>query len=140
MLPLLAAAQKNAFERFYDSYSGKEGYTTVFVTGDMIKLIRKDLSGGTGGIESVRVVTQQPPTDDFVERVKGILEAENYKLMSSVSSGPKQISVYMRETSSGKGRRSDCITLISGGKDNVVMNIVGDFDITKLSDLGIKTE
>jgi len=143
MLPLLAAAQtaqKNTFAQFYKNYNGREGYTTVVITGEMIKLMKLDTKG-MAGIRDITIVTEEKPTAEFVEQVGHIVDDQSYKPITLVGNGAKRTAVYLREDPSKKGASTDCIILVSGEKSNVAMNIVGDFDITKLGDLSaIKTE
>ncbi|MDR0510439.1 MAG: DUF4252 domain-containing protein [Rikenellaceae bacterium] len=136
LLPLAAAAQKakDSFDVFYREHVGKSGYMTVEVTSDMLRLLNagEGREEEWGTIGSIRLVTEKKPAEQFLVRIRQIVAAQGYKLMTTVVEGDRHTAVYFK--SSGNPRRSDCITIIAG-KENIVVNIVGDFDIEKLSSL-----
>lgn len=139
-LPLTAAAQKVNFQSLFDKYNGVEGYTTVEITGEMLKLMGgkdSDSSGTFDGISMIRVIVSERPSDTFTDDIKQIA-GPDHKLMTLVNDGGQQIMCYFRENYYNR-RKSEFLIIGYGDKENMALSITGDIDIKKISGLsGIK--
>ncbi|MCD4709429.1 MAG: DUF4252 domain-containing protein, partial [Bacteroidales bacterium] len=67
MLTLFATGQNTAVDKVFDKYSGKEGYTTVYISSFMFNLLSNietddpeynEFKKATSGIKSIKILTQ----------------------------------------------------------------------------------
>ena len=64
---VLLFGQKSAVDKVFDKYSGKDGYTTVYISSYMFNLLSKletddpeynEFKSATSGIKSIKILTQ----------------------------------------------------------------------------------
>lgn len=149
LLPILACGQQRGFTAFYNQYSGREGFTTVEITGDMIRMMGNmivekgsdaDLSRMLNGIKSIKIVVSEHFNEVFIADMNKIVVNSPYKLMTSIVQGAQTTKFYFIELvgakkQSGETLASEFLMLSQGGEDNVLINIVGELDIKKISKL-----
>lgn len=153
---LLATAQAatpgqtdKALDEFFAKYSGKAGYTTMELTGELLKAAYnrdgdKDAGDMFRGVERMRIVVAEKSTAEFAVAVTGLPPKTDLKLLSSINEDGKSMKMYYRAAvpaTRGKDKRSaEFIMFILSPGDNVLIHITGDFDVrnvSKLSGIGI---
>lgn len=141
LAPLGAMAQKGNFSNFYDKYSGKSGYTTVSITGDMLKMISSfapddELGSMLGGVNNIRIVMSDRSSGEFVDDLKKLNEGSNYRVMTSINDSGQNIVFYVKDKPGrSSGQISEFLMVVHGAGDNLAINITGDLDIKKISGL-----
>lgn len=138
-----------ALDEFFSKYSGKEGYTTMELTGELLKAAynkggNNDAGDMFRGVERMRIVVAGKSTAEFAVDVNALPPKTDLKLVSSVNENGKSMKMYYRAAvpaTRGKDKRSaEFFMFILGSSDNVLIHITGDFDIrniSKLSGIGI---
>ena len=67
MLTLFTMGQNSAVDKVFDKYSGKEGYTTVYISSFMFNMLNSletddpefdEFKKATSGIKSIKILTQ----------------------------------------------------------------------------------
>ena len=151
-VPLTATAQKRSgsergFQAFYDKYSGREHFTTIEVSGEILRLLnvdgaKKAKNGPAAttfdGIDKIRVVVSEKGSPDFVEEIKR-LPGGDYKLLMTLVDSSQSTSFYFRKDMK-YANRSEFLMIIYGETDNLALSITGEIDlkdISRLSDIGI---
>ena len=130
------------FENFYSKYSGKSGFMTVEISGEMIKIMgsgSSQVKGGSiseilDGIKYIRIVVAEEPSSSFGSDMDRLAEDKSYKLMSSMNDSGQKITFYFKDAGSGSSQ-SDFMMLVKGTGENIAISISGDIDITKISKL-----
>lgn len=140
--PLLMSAQKNAADKVFEKYAGKDGFTTVYVSKGLFKFLSKiedddDDLKALSGIESIKILTTDDPriTDgiNFYDEVIKDLKMAPYEELMTVKESHQDIKILVNEKN-GIIRE---LLLIAGGDgcDNVLIIIRGNIDLKKMPEL-----
>jgi hypothetical protein len=144
MFGFVVFAQNSAVDRIFDKYSGKEGYTTVYISSFMFNLINKldiddpeynEFKKATSGINSIRILTQDgKESQAFGKELLAQLPKNEYQEMMKVKDGDEDVLFLAREDG---GKVTEFLLIVSGGSDqDVLIAITGDIDLESLSSLG----
>lgn len=137
MMPLLSAAQALNYSSFFERYEGNKEFRTVVLGRKMMEMMSestkdREMRRTLAGIEHIRVITTTTYNEAFVSDARAVATSPNYKLISTVSEGGREVSFYLRSSDSGKNR----LLMLSFGEDEwVVMGIYGQFDVRNISRL-----
>lgn len=145
-MTLIAAAQKDPVGSVFDQYSGKEGFTTVNMTGDMLNMItrmeeeRKD-TAIQSKLTSVRILVREKGCEnnaavpDLKAEVYDKLDRNAYKEMMSVKESDKDVLILVKEDG---GRISEFLLIVSGKGESVLIQAKGDILMREMADLAGK--
>ena len=142
--PLWAQAQ-TALTDFYDQYSGKEGYTSVYVTKYTFELFKK-IENAQEGKDFDEVVTKlkaikilAPDSAEhvatngrFLKELRAALPQAQYKDLMIVRDGPETISFMIREEGP---KISEFVMTIEGDGAPFLLFLEGDIDLNELAKL-----
>jgi hypothetical protein len=138
-------AQKDLITSVFEKYSGTEGFTTVNVSGDMLKLItqaeqdRRD-TVFSSTLSEIKVLAMEkncdkPVTIDLRAEVYDKLDKSVYKEMVSVKQADEDVVILVRESN---GRIAE-VLIIAGGKDeNALIQIKGNMLLSEMADMAGK--
>lgn len=136
-LPLCGFAQNSGFDQLYESCVGQEGYRSVQLGRKMMQMMRRDadpqLSSLLDGIRDIRIVATAEPAPEFESRARKIAAQDRYELISQLDDNQQSTLFYFID--GGLFKESKLLMLSFGGKEAVVMNIRGDFDVRDISRL-----
>jgi hypothetical protein len=133
---------QKSIDALFDRYSGKDGFTTVTINGDLLKIARCfDSDSGKSGkpqasISLVRILSQEDKAVDagnFYDMIIKDIDLKTYEEFMRV----KEKNQDMRILVKADGKRFSELLLIAGGDDNAVIQIKGDIsleDAKKLSE------
>ncbi len=133
---------EKALDGFFSKYSGRKGYTTMELTGDLLKAAYgKPGSKVSGdmlkGVDRMRIVKAETGTVEFSADVNSLPSKTDLKLMSNVSENGKQVRTYYRPASpaigGGNKRDAEFLMFMIGPNDNILIHMTGDFDIKNVS-------
>ena len=144
LLPMIAAAQNSQIDALFEKYSGRDGFTTVFVNPGMFKVISAleeaegEMKGELGNIKRIRVLAQEDESENtsginFMDEIRGA-EFGDYEELVIVKESDQEVMVLAREEG---GKLSEFLVIV-GGEDNVLVSIEGTFtmeDLESLSEL-----
>ncbi len=94
LFTLSAFGQKSAVDKVFDKFSGKDGYTTVYISSYMFNLMSSlesddpdynEFKNATAGISSIKILTQDGgDSESFGEELISMLPKNEYKEMMVV--------------------------------------------------------
>ena len=141
MIPCWCFAQESALNNFYEKYSGKEGYVSVYITEFTFQLF-KQVESAQEGEDFENVVTKlkgiKMLTPDSVNRstflndLRAALPKNQYKDMMVVRDGPSTIRFMLREE---KSKITEFIMTIEGEDSPFLLFLEGDIDLNEIAKL-----
>lgn len=142
MLTLLAMGQKSAVDRVFEKYSGKEGYTTVYISSFMFNLLNSletddpeynEFKKATAGISSIKILTQEMGNSKaFGAELLEMLPRSEYQEMMVVKDQDEDVLFLAREAG---GKITEFLLIVSGGGEDVLIAIQGDIDLKSISSI-----
>jgi hypothetical protein len=141
------AYSQKSIDALFDKYAGKDGFSTVTINGNLLKLARcfdNDADHAENSmpafITQLRILSQEDKTlkvDNFYDMVIKDIDINSYEEFMRVKDTDQDLRMLVR----AEGNKFKEFLLISGGKDNAVIQIKGSLtfdDAKKLSDDAIK--
>jgi len=137
---LSAFGQKSAVDKVFDKYSGKDGYTTVYISSYMFNLMSSidsddpdynEFKKATSGISSIKILTQDGGNSTaFGEELLSMLPRDEYKEMMVVKDQEEEVLFLAREEG---GKITEFLLVVSGGGEDALIAIQGDIDMESIS-------
>ena len=133
-------AQTSSVDKLFAKYEGKDGFTTVNISRQMLELFGqvdqnssddKDFKEVASKLTSIRILAmdkKDPSVNFFTELMKDFPSSQ-YKELMTVKEKGQDVKFLIREE---KGKISELI-LISGGDDNALICIAGDINLKSIS-------
>ena len=132
--------QKSAVDKIFDKYSGKEGYTTVYISSFMFNLLNSlevddpeynDFKKATSGLKSIKILTQEDNNSaSFGKELLAMLPRDQYQELMVVKDQEEEVLFLAREEG---GKITEFLLITSGGSDDVLIAIQGDIDLESIS-------
>lgn len=138
-----AYGQNAAIDKLFDKYSGKDGFTTVFISQymfDMFKNVEtndKEFDDLVKNLKSIRILTvdksspNAPKNINFFTEIAKSIPMKDYKELMVIKQKDQDVKFLVKED---KGKIAELL-LISGGKDNVFICIQGLIDVKSIAKL-----
>ena len=134
--------QKSAVDKVFDKYSGKDGYTTVYISSFMFKMLSQldvddpeynEFKKATSGINSIKILTQDGSNSEaFGKELLEMLPRDEYQEMMVVKDSEEDVLFLAREEG---GKISEFLLIVSGGGEDVLIAIQGDIDLESISSI-----
>jgi len=148
LIPVLIHAQNAPVDALFDKYSGKDGFTTVYISKYMFDMFRSDevqdqeadeLNQVLGKLTSIKILTVEDPAFigdgvNFYDEIMKELPRETYNELMVVKDKESDVVFLAREE---KGIIVELL-LIAGGSevsDNVLISIQGQIDLETIGKL-----
>ena len=141
LVPLAAAAQNKAIETLAAKYSGKKGFSTIVLKGELIKMADKmgldipkivDISEIMDGISSIIIVGSEKPDPQFVKDVKAAIDRDRYKTLMSVHADGQVVEALIVDLPQNKLQK-ELVLIALTEENNVLVSIEGNYKIKKVS-------
>lgn len=141
LLPLSLMAQENsAFLKFFQNFSGKEGYTTINISSELLRTMmvvvdedeEDDLNQLINTISAIRIVISQSNTKDYENALDKLLEQVPYNQISVINEGRQKTEFYQLKKDS---KVVEFMMISRGSSENMVINVSGDINVEKISKL-----
>jgi len=142
MFTLLAMGQTSAVDKVFDKYSGKDGYTTVFISSFMFNMLNSlesddpefdEFKKATAGIKSIKILTQDGgDSEAFGKELLEMLPRSEYQEMMVVKDQDEDVLFLAREED---GKITEFLLIVSGGGDDALIAIQGDIDLESISSI-----
>ena len=124
---------QKSIDALFDRYAGKDGFVTVKISGDLLKLAKildDDDEGNdmAGKITELRVLAQEDDAmkvDNFYDLAIKDLDTREYEEFMSIRESDQDIKMFVRT----EGKRISEFLLIVGGEDNVIVQVKGDMSL-----------
>jgi len=135
-------AQQDPVSKLFDRYAGKEGFTTVLVTGDLLKMAAKcdpedkDLSF-LSRLTEVRVLAQECKEGkangiNFHAEIWPDIDQSAYKELLIVKEKDQDVKMLARENGN---TISEFLIIVSGIDENVLVQIKGNLKMSEMDQL-----
>lgn len=130
---------QRSIDRLFDRYGGRDGFTTITISGDLLKFaaeFENDENDINARISEIRILAEDddnPGNESFHDLVIKDLDLGQYEEFMRVKEDDQDMRMLVRT----EGRRIREFLLISGGTDNLVVQVKGDMtlsDAKKLSE------
>lgn len=136
-------AQKNPVDRLFDKYGGKDGFTTVYISGKMFSLISDiqdeddELKESMSNIESIKILTTEDdslvnPEINFYNEVIKDLEVDEYEELMIVKEKNQDVKFLVKEEN---GKIVELLLLVGGKGNNAMISIRGLIDLESISQI-----
>src|ERR1022692_2165589 len=120
IIPLIAGAQSSPADKIFDTYSGKTGYTSVYVTRAMFELFEtisndnddKDFKDITSKLNSIKILSMDTnPGNSFYKEMVRSLSLPEYEDLMIINDEGQEIKFIIRK----KGDKITELIMIVGG-------------------------
>jgi hypothetical protein len=138
-------AQQSPVDRLFDKYSGKDGFTSVYISKYMFDLFSsveaddpdaKEMQKAVSNLNSIRILSMDEPAKssgvNFYKEVINDLPVNTYKELMVVKEKDQTLKFFIRENGD---KISELLLLIGGTNDNTLISISGDIDLKTISKL-----
>lgn len=142
MFTLFATGQNTAVDKVFDKYSGKEGYTTVYISSFMFNLLNSletddpeynEFKKATSGINSIKILTQNGGNSKaFGAELLEMLPRSEYRELMMVKDQDEEVLFLAREKG---GKITEFLLIVSGGDEDALIAIQGDIDLESISSI-----
>lgn len=135
--------QRNSLDDFFDSYSDREGYTSVMINGNIFGFLKnldeddEDLRGLDHKVTSIRIVSTKEGrfsgAADFMSELRPAIRRGRYEELMTVNDSDSDLRVMVR----GNGDIINEILVITSGEHQAVIQVIGTFtreDMENLSE------
>ena len=127
---LNVVGQISPVDKLFDKYSGKEGYTSVFISKYMFNLFSsidpndKELQEIVGGLSSIKILATETPKVgiNFYKEVMKELSEKDYKELMVIKEKDQDLKFMVKDID---GRVVELLMII-GGKENAIICIQGE--------------
>lgn len=141
MLPLALTAQQKSFKLLFEKYSGREGYTTVGLSADMLRMVYSfsgedsdpEMTKLLNDIKGISIVVSDRMNDEFIDDLEKMIDKyTGLKTVTSINESGQVTRIFIVE----KDNITTEFLMVSYGKQsNVAINIVGNVDVKQISRL-----
>jgi hypothetical protein len=136
----VAFAQQDVVSAVFKKYAGVEGFTSVNITGDMLKLIaqveeeRSD-TVFTSKLSEVKILAlekscDKPATADFRAELYDKLDKAVYKEMMTVKQNDEDVAILVKEFN---GRIAELLIIVGGKHENALIQVKGDMLLSEMA-------
>ncbi|MFT5646860.1 MAG: hypothetical protein ACI976_001546 [Aureispira sp.] len=135
-----AFAQNNAIEKYFQKYEDKESFTSVYVSEYMFSLFAdidmenaedKEVMEILQGLKSLQVLTTDEDGKKYYEEAIKLIDQNEYKVLMKVKDGDTNVRFLIKK----EGNKVKELLLLVGGDEFVLLSIMGDINLNKISKL-----
>jgi hypothetical protein len=124
---------QKSIDALFDKYAGKDGFTTVTINGNLLKLaaLMDDDNSDNAlpeNLTEIRILTQEDKTmnvENFYDLVIKDLDLDKYEEFMRVKESGQDVRMLVRT----EGDRFKEFLLIAGGEDNALIQIKGNMTL-----------
>jgi hypothetical protein len=138
LVPLGASAQNKAIDALAKKYADRDGFSTSVIKGDLsaafagsINIEGVDIANIIANMSSIVLIRSTTPSEEFTRDVNHAI-SEGYSPLLSSSSNGDQVRFLLAENDDNK---NEFVIVILGNTTNLLMSIVGDYTLGKVSKL-----
>jgi len=144
-ISLLTTAQETPALKFFDKYSGQEGYTSIYITKYMFDFFEKvsnddedkEFHEITSKLNAIKILTLDSAINadksvKFNSELSQNLPKSDYKQMMVVKDGKQTINFIIKEKSN---KISEFLMIVYGDGDPVLIILEGDINLKNISKL-----
>jgi hypothetical protein len=132
MVISISACGQRSVDRLFDSYSDKDNFYTMHLSGNLLKFVTSsdndDEEGLPQEVTEFRLIAQkddQAKVPDFYNMVMKNLDTEGYEEFMRIKSYDQNTILLVK----GHGNEFNEFLMVAGGEHNVVIQIKGSFSV-----------
>jgi len=127
---------QRSVDELFDKYTGSEGFTSITISGDLIKLLRSldddeyDERCWPEDITTVRILAQDDDSMsemNFYDMVERELDRRNYEEFMRVKQAHQEMVMLVRV----EGKKFREFLVVAGGEDNALIQILGNMTVNE---------
>ena len=127
---------QRSVDALFDKYTGNEGFTSITISGDLIKLLRSldddeyDERCWPEDVTTVRILAQNDDSMhemNFYDMVERELDRRNYDEFMRVKQAHQDMVMLVRV----EGRKFREFLIVAGGEDNALIQILGNMTVNE---------
>ena len=122
-----ATAQSKSFHNFYNSFNGREGYTTIEMSGKMLSMINVDGEGVDSELAKVfnkvkrlMIVVVDHNNDEFTAAINKLINSPEYEMLTSVNNEGVAIKLYAADD------QREFLMYVSDPDNSLMLSIYGE--------------
>lgn len=122
-----ATAQSKSFCKFYNSFNGREGYTTIEMSGKMLSMINVDGEGVDSELAKVfnkvkrlMIVVVDHNNDEFTAAINKLINSPEYEMLTSVNNEGVAIKFYAADD------QREFLMYVSDPDNSLMLSIYGE--------------
>lgn len=148
VFPLLVFSQNRSVDELFDKYSGKEGFTTVYVSKNLFKMAGKmdlddpDVEGLVDELETIKILATDSEflnqgKINFYDEIMRELPVNEYEELLVVKEKDQDVKFLSKEKN---GVIVELLLVVGGKDDNALISISGNIDLKHISKLASSME
>lgn len=138
---ILTASAQSSIDKLFDKYQGKDGFVTVTISGNLLKLLgsdddEDDFLKHANKFTSIRILAEDSEfesPENFYDLVINEVDKGGYEEMVVVNSSDTDLKILVR----ADGKVFKEFLLIAGGDSNAIIQIKGELtrnDVKEMSE------
>jgi hypothetical protein len=140
-LPLVVSAQQSPADKIFEKYSGREGYTSVFISRHMFRLFSgmetkdKEIENILGNLTGIRILAsegKQPAGVNFFREIMRDLPKDQYQELMVIKEKGQDFQFLIREH---EGTITELLMIAGGESNNALISIQGNIDLNTIAKL-----
>lgn len=143
IFPLLVFSQHNAVNKLFEKYAGKEGFTTVYISRNLFKMVGEmnlddpDINELVDKLETIKILVSDSEFINeeginFYDEIMTGLTIDEYDELLVVKEKDKDINFLSKEKN---GIIVELLLVVGGKDENVLISITGSIDLKHISKL-----
>ncbi|MBN2347288.1 MAG: DUF4252 domain-containing protein [Bacteroidales bacterium] len=139
-------AQNSPADKLFDKYSGKEGFTSVYISKYMFDMITNletgdpqndEMKNVIGKLTGIKILATDENSENkvkvnFYEEMMKNFPKDTYKELMVIKEKDQDVKFYVKEE---KGKVAELLLIVGGITENVMISIQGDIDMKNISKL-----
>ncbi|MEA3317289.1 MAG: DUF4252 domain-containing protein [Bacteroidota bacterium] len=132
-------AQNSHFDNLFDKYSGKEGYTSVYISSYMFSMFSeiehedKEIDNVVNNLKGIKILSgDNIPAEQFKVDITTKIPLSEYKELMVVKEKGEMVRFYINEN---EGLINELLLITESENDNAVICIQGNIDLKNISKL-----
>ena len=125
----ISLSAQSSIDKLFDKYQGKDGFVTVTVSGNFLKMIGEfddddEFLKNADQIAIIRILAQEDDNmqvDNFYDMVMEELDKGGYEEMVRVNSSDSDLKIMVK----AEGKIYTEFLVVAGGEDNAIIQIKG---------------
>lgn len=146
MIFSLGLNAQSIMDKFYDQYSGAEGYTSVYISKYMFEMFKgnqvnvdmeDEMAEVISKLDCIKILAtdEDPGTTSKINlygEIMKLLPSSAYKEVMVVKESDQNVSMYVKED---RDKVVELLMVVGGTDENVLISIQGDIDMKNISKL-----
>lgn len=129
---IVTVSGQRSVDRLFDSYSGKNNFYTMHLSGNLLKFVTSSDNDDEGAlpqeVNEIRLIAQKDDevkVPDFYNLVMKNLDTEGYEEFMRIKSFDQNTVLLVK----GHGKQFSEFLMVAGGEHNVVIQVKGSFTV-----------